>query len=433
MEAEANVIERPPQREARHAGHARDSASELLRVLLIEDNPGDARLIELMVQDSGADLFSIEHVERLEQGMRLLDEGGIGLVLLDLSLPDSHGLETFIQLHVKAQGIPIIVLSGLNDTNVAVQAVHEGAQDFLVKGQVEGQLLVRAMRYAIERKRLTEQLGRYAEELRTKNAQLEADFNMAREIQEIFLPHQYPTFPAWIAPEESALKFSHRYLPAAAVGGDFFDIFAITGTTAGVFICDVMGHGMRAALVTAIMRGLVEELMPVAADAGKFLTEINRSLHTILRRTREPFLATAFYLVADVGTGEMRFASAGHPSPMRVRRQPGTVELMRDFDPRHGPALGLFEKALYPTCRAPMTEKDLFLLFTDGLYEVNNPPGEEYGQERLIKAVQRHIALPTPGLMDTLLKDVQEFSHSPEFDDDVCLVGVDIERIGIRA
>src|SRR5205807_5373669 len=137
-------------------------------------------------------------------------------------------------------------------------------------------------------------------ELRSKNAQLEADFNMAREIQEIFLPHQYPTFPPGVAAHESALRFSHRYLPAAAVGGDFFDIFAITPTTAGIFICDVMGHGMRAALVTAIMRGLVEELMPVAADAGKFLTEINRSLHTILRRTREPFLATAFYIVADV-------------------------------------------------------------------------------------------------------------------------------------
>jgi sigma-B regulation protein RsbU (phosphoserine phosphatase) len=212
----------------------------------------------------------------------------------------------------------------VDDTSVAVQAVHEGAQDFLIKRQVDAQLLVRSMRYAIERKRLTEQFGPYTEELRSKNAQLEADFNMAREIQQIFLPHQYPTFPPSIAPEESALRFSHRYLPAAAVGGDFFDVLAITGKTAGVFICDVMGHGMRAALVTAIMRGLVEELLPVAADAGKFLTEINRSLRTILRRTREPFLATAFSLVADAAAGEMRFASAGHPVPFGFN--PGAAE-----------------------------------------------------------------------------------------------------------
>src|SRR6266567_7441605 len=143
---------------------------------------------------------------------------------------------------------------------------------------------------------MSEQLARYAEELRSRNAQLEADINMAREIQEIFLPQQYPNFPHSVASEQSALRFSHRYLPAAVVGGDFFNVFPITDTTAGVFICDVMGHGMRAALVTAIMRGLLEELMPLAADPGRFLAEINRSLRAILRRTREPFLATAFYL-----------------------------------------------------------------------------------------------------------------------------------------
>src|SRR6185369_12177898 len=249
-------------------------------------------------------------------------------------LPDSHGLETFTRLHARTPQIPIIVLSGLNDTNIAVDAVHAGAQDFLVKGQVNGHLLVRAMRYAIERKRMTEQLHRYAAELRQKNAQLQADFNMAREIQQIFLPSQYPTFPHSVSPEKSALKFSHRYISAEAVGGDFFDIFAITDSAAGVFICDVMGHGMRAALITAIMRGLIEELMPVAADAGKFLTEINRSLRAILRRTREPFLATAFYAVPDASAGELRFANAGHPSPFRLRRDFNLIEPLKLHDPR---------------------------------------------------------------------------------------------------
>ncbi len=405
--------------------------SHRIRALLVEDNPGDARLIQLMLSDAAGDLFEVEHVERLGTGLERLADPGIGIVLLDLSLPDSHGLDTFAQLHARAPQIPIIVLSGLNDTTVAVEAVHEGAQDYLIKGQVDGQLLVRAMRYAIERKRMSEQLGRYAEELRTKNAQLEADFNMAREIQEIFLPHQYPTFPHWVSPEESALRFSHLYLPAAAVGGDFFDVFAITGTTAGIFICDVMGHGMRAALVTAIMRGLVEELMPVAADAGKFLTEINRSLRAILQRTQEPFLATAFYGVADAALGELRFANAGHPSPMRLRRDVGTVELLKAADPRHGPALGLFSKAVYPTCRSPLAAQDLLLLYTDGLYEADNSAGEEYGQERLLQSVRRHSRLAPQHLFNKLLEEVERFSGTKEFEDDVCLVGVEVERIGV--
>src|SRR5882724_7760662 len=157
------------------------------------------------------------------------------------------------------------------------------------------------------------------------------------------MPEQYPTFPPSVAPQQSWLRFAHRYLPTAEVGGDYFNILPITDTTAGIFICDVMGHGMRAALITAIMRGLVEELIPVAADPAKFMTEINRSLHAILRRTREPFLATAFYAVLDVGPGELRFANGGHPSPFLIARSAGQVHPLTTCDPRHGPALGLFD------------------------------------------------------------------------------------------
>jgi len=414
------IAESEPQKTAQ-----RESTPPRIRALLIEDNPGDARLIEMMLAEADGDAFEVRHVERLEHGLRELGNGGIDIVLSDLSMPDSHGLETFQRLHARAPHVPIIVLSGLNDTTVALSAVHQGAQDYLIKGEVDGQLLARAMRYAIERKRMSEQLHRYAAELREKNAQLESDFNMAREIQQIFLPDQYPTFPHSVAPEASALKFSHRYIPAAAVGGDFFDIFAITDSTAGVFIRDVMGHGMRAALITAIMRGLIEELMPVAADAGRFLTEINRSLRAILRRTREPFLATAFYAIADSDTGELRFANAGHPSPFRLHAGTNEVQPLKFYDPRHGPALGLFEKTDYPTCRCPFVPGDLVFLFTDGIYEVTNAEGEEFGQERLLQAVRKRIRRPAEELFGDLLVETQTFSGRSDFEDDVCLVGVE--------
>jgi serine phosphatase RsbU (regulator of sigma subunit) len=186
---------------------------------------------------------------------------------------------------------------------------------------------------------------------------------------------------------------------------------------------------MRAALVTAIMRGLVEELMPVAADPGKFLTEINRSLHAILRRTQEPFLATAFYAVADVTTAELRFANAGHPSPFHVRRAQGQVDRLKIVDPRHGPALGLFDKSIYPNCRSPLQPNDLIILFTDGLYEANNPAHEEFGEPRLLRAVQQRSQLATEKMFDELLAEVQSFSKATEFNDDVCLVGVEINRL----
>lgn len=403
-----------------------------LRLLLIEDNLVDARLIQIMVSDAGGSGFEIERTDRLATALERLAKASFDIVLLDLSLPDSHGLETFARVHHDFPNVPIIVMSGLDDERVAVSAVHEGAQDYLVKGQVSGPLLVRAMRYALERKRTSDQLARYADELRTRNVQMESDFNMAREIQQVFLPQQYPTFPRLATPEQSALQFHHRYIPAAAVGGDFFNVFPLTNTKAGIFICDVMGHGMRAALVTAILRGLVEQLIPANPDAGKLLAEVNHSLHAILKRTDHPMMSTAYYLVVDAASADIQFASAGHPSGLRLRRRHGEVEPLRQLDARHGPALGLFADSAYPTCRSSSEIGDALLLFTDGLYEANDAQAQEYGQERLLAAVQQRLHLPVPRLLDELLQDVQNFTGTKEFQDDVCLLSVEFTEACAR-
>jgi signal transduction histidine kinase len=127
-----------------------------IRALLIEDNPGDARLIREMLRDavSGHADVDLLYADRLAGGLEQLSGEGADVVLLDLSLPDSHGLETFAVLHAAAPSVPTVVLSGLDDQDVAVRAVQEGAQDYLVKGQVDGGTILRSMRYAIERERL---------------------------------------------------------------------------------------------------------------------------------------------------------------------------------------------------------------------------------------------------------------------------------------
>ena len=129
------------------------------RLLLVEDTPGDARLLRYHLSEGGGDAFELEHVELLSAALDRLSRGGIALVLLDLSLPDSLGVETFARVHARVPQLPIIVLSGRDDESIAIKTVHEGAQDYLVKGQVTGSLLVRAIRYAIERKRAEEALA----------------------------------------------------------------------------------------------------------------------------------------------------------------------------------------------------------------------------------------------------------------------------------
>jgi signal transduction histidine kinase len=127
-----------------------------IRTLLIEDNPGDARLIREMLREAGAGHAAVDlhHADRLAIGLQRLSDSEVDVVLLDLSLPDSHGFDTFARVHAAAPSSPIVVLSGSADEDLAVRAVQEGAQDYLVKGRVDGGTILRSMRYAIERQRL---------------------------------------------------------------------------------------------------------------------------------------------------------------------------------------------------------------------------------------------------------------------------------------
>jgi len=133
-----------------------------IKVLLIEDNPGDVCLIREMLAEVRGVRFDLECADRLSTGLERLAEGGIDVILLDLGLPDSLGFDTFTTVYAQAPEAPIIVLTGLDDEALAVQAVRAGAQDYLVKGQVDGDLLVRAVRYAIERKRAEETIRQLA-------------------------------------------------------------------------------------------------------------------------------------------------------------------------------------------------------------------------------------------------------------------------------
>ncbi len=123
-----------------------------IKVLLIEDNPGDAQLIKEMLAEARGIVFDLKCAEKLSTGLERISMGGIDVILLDLSLPDSQGFETFVKVYSQIPNMPVIVLSGLDDEELAVKAVQEGAQDYLVKGQVDSNLLVRSIRYAIERK-----------------------------------------------------------------------------------------------------------------------------------------------------------------------------------------------------------------------------------------------------------------------------------------
>jgi sigma-B regulation protein RsbU (phosphoserine phosphatase) len=274
-------------------------------------------------------------------------------------------------------------------------------------------------------RRTTAELSRSREELRAKNLLMEENLRMAREIQLTMLPQQYPVFPKNVPAEQSAFQFTHRYQPAEAVSGDFFSVTQISETEVGVLICDVTGHGVRAALVTAMIRALAEELKPLAREPGLFLRKLNSDLSNILKSTGSPMLTTAFYLAANCQTGAVRFANAGHPKPLILRRAEKRVEILANTCGHGQPALGLFEEPPYETSDALLAPGDFVMLFTDGLFEVQGSNEELYTQQRLLLDVKNLIAKPAAELFDELLETIRAFATDHEFEDDVCLVGME--------
>ena len=126
---------------------------KLINVLLIEDNPGDTRLIRELFKEAKGVPTALVCADRLSSGLELLTKGGVDVVLLDLSLPDSKGFDTFSRVHMHAKELPVIVLTGLDDEELAMEAVRDGAQDYITKGAVTSQSLMRSVRFAVERNR----------------------------------------------------------------------------------------------------------------------------------------------------------------------------------------------------------------------------------------------------------------------------------------
>ncbi len=265
------------------------------------------------------------------------------------------------------------------------------------------------------------------QELRHRTEEMEADVRMARQIQEAFFSQAYPVFPRGVAPEASALRFAHRYVPASTLGGDFFDIVQLSDTRCGLLVCDVMGHGVRAGLLTALIRGVVEEVGPHARDAAEVLGEINRALMPIVHQTGQPVFATAFYAVIDTATRTLSFGNAGHPAPLVLRAATGAVDLLSLADPE--PATGLIEGFDYTNHECVFAPGDVFLGYTDGLFEADDANGNQFGEARLRAAFARQAGTPGPALLEQLVAEIVAFTGHAHFDDDICALTVEAVKL----
>lgn len=282
---------------------------------------------------------------------------------------------------------------------------------------------------------MTSRVLRYHRELEAevsaKTSLIQEDLEMARQFQNALLPSEYPDVPPAEVDTAMRLKFAHFYQPASTVGGDFFDLIELGEGCAGVLIADVMGHGARSALVTAILRALVRNSTEQARNPGAFLGELNQHLHDVISRSGQTLFVTAFFLVLDTRNGKASWAVAGHPAPLRVRRGSGKEPEPLWSDPPRQPALGLVPRVEYRTTDSQLRTGDVFLLYTDGAVEAENPAGEAFGAGRLAKYFDEALDGPMAAMPAKIVCEVTAFQKRAQYDDDVCLVAVEAGNGGM--
>ena len=265
-------------------------------------------------------------------------------------------------------------------------------------------------------------LQRQAKEIETQNDQMISDLELCWEMQRTLFPSSYPS----ISSEVNTLTFSHFYQPHAVVGGDFFHWRKLSDSVVGVLIADVMGHNLRSALITTMMRALFDEHASSDLGPDQVLYQMNQSLVSMLaEESGEVVYVTACYLTIDTRDLQLQWASAGHPMPILLSSSSG--QSSGDFldDRFRGTIMGIFGDAEFTSGAAFLNSGDRVLLYTDGIYEVRNAAGQDFGVESLLsEAIACGSETDNNEFLAALVDKALKFSEGVGFSDDLCLVCV---------
>ncbi|GGP64525.1 serine/threonine phosphatase [Saccharothrix coeruleofusca] len=363
-------------------------------------------LVEALLEDVGANV-ELRRARTLREASRLLP--GSDCVLLDLGLPDTTGLDGLLHLLAQPHPAAIIVLTGMTDERQGMRAVAAGAEDYLVKGQVDGEALLRGIRYAVGRKQAEET----QRQLRDEQLHAAEKTRLERGL-----------LPSPILHDDGP-DVQVRYRPGGSrmlLGGDFYDAVATPDGTLQVLIGDVCGHGPDEAALGVLLRIAWRALVLADQEPSRVL----RTLHQILEHERhQPGLfTTACMVTISPDRRWARIYLAGHPEPMLLVGDE-VVELPRD---RAGLPLGVLPDSTWSGLDVPLPPGWKLLLYTDGLVEGRVAGDtERLGAERLIELIgqvrkERPDRAGHPSsLLDALISRVKELNGG-ELDDDMAVL-----------
>jgi serine phosphatase RsbU (regulator of sigma subunit) len=373
-------------------------------VLLVEDDAGDALLVEEYLADSGL-TTRLRWVRSLSDALNLVTDQ-LDCVLLDLHLPDGDGLDALHRILAVAPQAAVLVLTGLTDLDVAVQAVTAGAQDYLLKGQVDGQVLARAIRYSVQRKQ-AEQAARALHE-----SQLRAAENT--RLERGLLP-----VPMVEDPRVSLVSRYRSGRQGALLGGDFYDAVQRPDGTLSAVVGDVSGHGPDEAALGVALRIAWRTLVLAGVSDPELLSLLEQVL--VAERAGPEIFATLCHLSTDIEGGTLRLLCAGHPPPLLLVG--GTVRVLPvSPTPPLGvrPGGGAPESWRLDEIRRPAGGS--LLMYTDGLIDAHSDAGSSrFGVEGLSALIATVIGRPTASsplrLVDAVVSAVQAADRGRSEDD----------------
>jgi serine phosphatase RsbU (regulator of sigma subunit) len=379
-------------------------------VLLIEDDDGDALLVDEYLRDAAA-AITMHRVRSLGEAKPLLP--AVQCVLLDLGLPDTTGLDGLRWLQQHVPRVAVVVLTGLADEHRGEEAVAAGAQDYLVKGHVDGPLLARVIRYAVERRR-TEEIQRQLHQARIyaeENARLERGL----------LPSALLSDP-WLTVATRYRSGGQRML----LGGDFYDVVQASDGWVHSVVGDVCGHGPDEAALGVCLRVAWRTMVL----AGRPVAEILPTLRQVFEheRHRDALFATLCMLSVAPDRTHARLHLAGHPPPLLF-----SADGVRQLDAPVCAPLGVGDESDWPGADIRLGERWTVLLYTDGLIEGRIGDGpERLGIERLIDIVESLLrATPASAageprnerLLDLMIDRVRDLNGG-DLDDDLAVLAL---------
>ena len=373
-------------------------AEESYRILLVEDDPGDALLVEELLADTGL-THALRWKQTLTEALAELAADSPDCVLLDLNLPDASGIPAVSAVQKACPAAAVIVLTGLDEPHAGTRAVTNGAQDYLVKGQVEAELLNRVVRYAVHRK----QAERAGAELRENLIQARENARLERGL--------LPT-PLLRTPQ---VGVASRYLPGrerALLGGDFLDVVQSPDGTVHAVIGDVSGHGPDEAALGVCLR-ITWRALVLGGHRGIELLDLLEQV-LVAERPRADMFATCTTLTLDPVTGGASLLLAGHHEPLLL-----TDGAAREVEAEHGMALGIVPgQRAWESSELALPPASALMLYTDGLIEGRSGPGSErLGTAGLVELIAQAPDPAANRLLDHLVTTAQALNAGRHADD----------------